>query len=67
MGRDFAGSLEEVRLPWNYYAAFVELHIEQGPLLEMENIAGGDRDCDRGAGGVARDAGRGRAGMRGRY
>src|SRR5215510_12467472 len=28
------GDLEEVRLPANYYKAFVELHIEQGPLLE---------------------------------
>jgi N-carbamoyl-L-amino-acid hydrolase len=34
----FAGGLETVRLPENYYAAFVELHIEQGPLLERENL-----------------------------
>jgi ureidoglycolate amidohydrolase len=32
------GSLAEVRLRPNYYAAFVELHIEQGPILERENI-----------------------------
>ena len=30
--------LREVRLAANAYAAFVELHIEQGPLLEKENI-----------------------------
>jgi ureidoglycolate amidohydrolase len=33
------GDLEEVRLPANYYKAFVELHIEQGPLLERESKA----------------------------
>jgi len=33
------GELEEVRLPPTYYKAFVELHIEQGPLLERENIS----------------------------
>ena len=32
----FTGGLEEVRLPSGYYKAFVELHIEQGPLLERE-------------------------------
>src|SRR5215471_13262698 len=31
------GELEEVKLPSGYYQAFVELHIEQGPLLEREN------------------------------
>lgn len=30
----FAGSLDEVQLPSDYYHAFVELHIEQGPDLE---------------------------------
>jgi ureidoglycolate amidohydrolase len=30
--------LEEVKLPSGYYKAFVELHIEQGPLLEQQNI-----------------------------
>jgi len=30
--------LSSVRLAKNRYAAFVELHIEQGPLLERENI-----------------------------
>jgi N-carbamoyl-L-amino-acid hydrolase len=30
------GDLQEVRLPPGYYKAFVELHIEQGPLLERE-------------------------------
>jgi N-carbamoyl-L-amino-acid hydrolase len=32
------GQLEEVRLPEGYYKAFVELHIEQGPLLERQKI-----------------------------
>jgi N-carbamoyl-L-amino-acid hydrolase len=30
----FRGRLQEVKLPAGYYKAFVELHIEQGPLLE---------------------------------
>jgi len=34
----FQGSLDQVRLPDGYYAAFVELHIEQGPLLEKERL-----------------------------
>jgi len=34
----FSGELAAVLLPTNYYAGFVELHIEQGPLLERENI-----------------------------
>ena len=34
----FQGSLDQVRLPEGYYAAFVELHIEQGPLLENEGF-----------------------------
>jgi ureidoglycolate amidohydrolase len=33
------GGLEFVKLPKNRYAAFVELHIEQGPILEREKIA----------------------------
>ena len=37
----FHGSLDQVRLPGNYYAAFVELHIEQGPQLEKEGLAVG--------------------------
>lgn len=35
----FAGALESVRLSGGKYAAFVELHIEQGPILEQEQIA----------------------------
>ncbi len=35
---DLTEPLESVALPKDYYAAFVELHIEQGPLLEQENI-----------------------------
>jgi len=34
----FTAPLTTVPLPPNYYAAWVELHIEQGPLLERENI-----------------------------
>ncbi len=30
----FTGSLDTVKLPANYYHTWVELHIEQGPLLE---------------------------------
>ena len=32
------GELEDVRLPIDYYKAFVELHIEQGPLLERQGV-----------------------------
>jgi ureidoglycolate amidohydrolase len=32
------GKLEDVKLPSGYYKAFVELHIEQGPILEREGI-----------------------------
>ncbi len=34
----FTGDLASVRLPEDHYAAFVELHIEQGPILEREGI-----------------------------
>jgi N-carbamoyl-L-amino-acid hydrolase len=34
----FRGDLSGVRLSADYYAAFVELHIEQGPILEREDI-----------------------------
>jgi len=34
----FKGELEEVSLPAGYYHAFAELHIEQGPLLEQQQI-----------------------------
>jgi N-carbamoyl-L-amino-acid hydrolase len=34
----FQGELETVKLPAGYYEAFVELHIEQGPLLEQKQI-----------------------------
>ena len=30
----FRGRLQDVKLPTDYYKAFVEMHIEQGPLLE---------------------------------
>ena len=32
------GDLDEVKLPVGYYKAFVELHIEQGPVLERNRI-----------------------------
>lgn len=34
----FRGSLSTVKLPGGYYDAWVELHIEQGPLLERDGI-----------------------------
>lgn len=34
----YMGRLEEVQLPEGYYSAFVELHIEQGPVLEQERV-----------------------------
>jgi ureidoglycolate amidohydrolase len=34
----FGGELREVRLAAGHYHGFVELHIEQGPLLEREKI-----------------------------
>jgi N-carbamoyl-L-amino-acid hydrolase len=34
----FTGGLETVRLSRNHYCAFLELHIEQGPILERERI-----------------------------
>jgi ureidoglycolate amidohydrolase len=34
----FTGPLSSVRLPANHYHAWIELHIEQGPLLEREGI-----------------------------
>jgi ureidoglycolate amidohydrolase len=35
----FSGTLDSVPLPPGHYAAFVELHIEQGPLLEQRGIS----------------------------
>jgi ureidoglycolate amidohydrolase len=35
----FTGPLSSVRLPANHYHAWIELHIEQGPLLEREGIS----------------------------
>ncbi len=34
----FEGPLASVRLPPGYYSAFVEMHIEQGPILERNNV-----------------------------
>jgi len=38
-GAGYTGSLDSIRLQKDCYAAFVELHIEQGPILERENTA----------------------------
>src|SRR3989441_1230361 len=35
----FSGNLQDVKLATAYYKAFVELHIEQGPLLERAKIS----------------------------
>jgi ureidoglycolate amidohydrolase len=35
----FSGNLQDVKLSTGYYKAFVELHIEQGPLLERAQIS----------------------------
>jgi N-carbamoyl-L-amino-acid hydrolase len=37
-GAGFSGDLTDVTLQSGYYKAFVELHIEQGPLLERQQI-----------------------------
>ncbi len=34
----FTGALSDVPLPKGFYSAFVELHIEQGPLLEEKRL-----------------------------
>lgn len=34
----FEGELHQVHLANNYYSSFVELHIEQGPLLELASL-----------------------------
>ncbi|MGA2354435.1 MAG: M20 family metallo-hydrolase [Terriglobales bacterium] len=34
----FTANLEAVKLPADYYKTFVELHIEQGPILERQRI-----------------------------
>jgi ureidoglycolate amidohydrolase len=34
----YTGDLASVRLPEGHYAAFLELHIEQGPLLERDGV-----------------------------
>ncbi|MBV9267526.1 MAG: M20 family metallo-hydrolase [Acidobacteriaceae bacterium] len=34
----FSGALDEVRLPAGAYRSFIELHIEQGPVLEQTSI-----------------------------
>lgn len=35
----FSGGLNELALPLGHYHAFVELHIEQGPILEREGLS----------------------------
>ena len=70
-----SGSLEDVKLPDRYYKAFRELHIEQGPVLEHEQvplgvvmkIAASGRISVEGTGGHAgsADAGPSRCAVRG--
>jgi len=38
-GAGYDGQLDSVPLAANTYAAFIELHIEQGPVLEKENLS----------------------------
>ncbi len=38
-GAGFGGELEEVKLARGYYKVFIELHIEQGPLLERQQVS----------------------------
>lgn len=38
LGAGFQGELTSVRLPRGFYSVFVEMHIEQGPLLERRNV-----------------------------
>lgn len=40
-GAGFRGELANVKLPRGYYDAWVELHIEQGPLLERDGVGMG--------------------------
>ena len=54
-GRGVSGRAVDVRLPEGHFAAFVELHIEQGPILERARTADRHRHGDRRAGGAARD------------
>jgi ureidoglycolate amidohydrolase len=37
-GAGVDGELQSVKLPADYYKSFIELHIEQGPILERERI-----------------------------
>ena len=37
----FTGDLASVRMSPDYYEAFIELHIEQGPMLEQERLQAG--------------------------
>src|SRR5438093_8620268 len=41
----FTGELDDVLLSRGYYEAFLELHVEQGPVLEARNIPVGVCDC----------------------
>ncbi len=36
--RTYKGALSDVKLPEGYYSSWIELHIEQGPILERERI-----------------------------
>ena len=62
----YRGELPGIKMGKDYYAGFVELHIEQGPLLEAEEISIGVVKAIAGARRVCGSSWRGRAGMRGR-
>ena len=51
----FAGPLTDVTLPTGYYHAWIELHIEQGPLLEREMLA--TNSASKGAGPTLKGTG----------
>ena len=41
MAAGFTGALNDAVLPEGYYAAFLEMHVEQGPVLEQRNLSVG--------------------------
>ena len=61
----FRASWRRSGCPADYFAAFVELHIEQGPLLERAGIADRRRHGHRGAGGACASRWQGEGGHAG--
>src|SRR5205823_11065347 len=37
----FTGALDDAILPARYYETFLEMHVEQGPVLEQRNLSVG--------------------------